>query len=68
MLKIDVIKFESQDVITTSIPANAEEICGVCAPTADKNLKCKCYYYSGSAVAHNPSCINGKECKCRFSN
>lgn len=68
MLKIDVIKFETQDVITTSIPDNPVETCGVCAPTDNPSLKCKCYYYHGSSVAHNPSCINGDDCKCRYSN
>ena len=43
MLKIDVIKFEAQDVITSSIPNTAECVCNLtCRPNNHYGCSQKC--------------------------
>ena len=45
MLKIDVIKFETQDVITTSIPGTASCICNA-----------ECIWESSSSIYNHWGC------------
>ena len=58
MLKIDVIKFEAQDVITSSIPTPNNKEC-ICEPYMTGSMTepiCR-YHEECEAIPHGPNCI-----------